>query len=251
MVYPHRFKRFAEVVQRIAVLGEDEQLAPPIAQFLELGPFQAGFEGVQLGVGSVVADLPGLGEQFLQGGDFRPQLIEVGGGGELIRELVSLGVVEIVLVLLAVGQAALQLGKAAGSLGGRQVFEFLEERPAGVPAGGGSTRRWPSSNWPSRRWSTVRARATLACRLPARLRQELVDVGGDRLVEVVLLHVQLEGDRVRVPVGKEPPAAQVAEVFLEPAERPRAIGAELEDVAADLGGLASDAVRFGEQVRSR
>ena len=37
-----------KVIQRIPVLGEDEQFAPPVAQFLEFGPLQAKrFEGQQ------------------------------------------------------------------------------------------------------------------------------------------------------------------------------------------------------------
>ena len=51
-----------------------------------------------------------------------------------------------------------------------------------------------------------------------------------------------------VPVGEKPPAPQVAEVFLQAPQRPRAIRAEPEDVAADLRRLVADAVRFGKQV---
>ena len=56
----------------------------------------------------------------------------------------------------------------------------------------------------SRRWRTVRARATLDRRWPVCCGQELVDVGRDGLVEVVLLAVELERDGDRVPVGEEP-----------------------------------------------
>ena len=173
-----------------------------------------------------------------------------GGGSELVRELVSLGVVEVVFVLLPVGQAALQLGEPAGPLGRRQVFEILEQglllfQPAANRLVDGHRRTGEASLEDRPRQGNARLPSA------ARLRQELVDVGGNGLVEVVLLNVQLESDRVRVPVGEKPPATQVAEVFLEPAECPRAIGAEFEDVAADLGCLASHPVRLGEQVRSR
>ena len=53
---------------------------------------------------------------------------------------------------------------------------------------------------------------------------------------------------MRVPVGEEPAAPQVAEVFLEPPQRPGAVRAEPEDVAANLGRLVADPVRLGEQV---
>ena len=41
--------------------------------------------------------------------------------------MIALGFVEVVLVLLGVGQAALELGKAAGALRGRQIFEVGQE----------------------------------------------------------------------------------------------------------------------------
>ena len=53
---------------------------------------------------------------------------------------------------------------------------------------------------------------------------------------------------MRVPVGEQPPAPHVREVFLQPPQRPRAIRAEPENVAADLRRLVADAVRFGKQV---
>ena len=178
---------FAEVVQRVAVLGEDEQLAPAVLEFLELGALQARLEGGELRVRRVVADTRGPGREVLEGGDFRSELVQPDGGRELVDKLVALGVVQVVLVLLGVGQAALQLGQSrgrAGPAGGLRV-------PSSRSCCRSSRRRIDS--WmaivelASRRWKTVRARATLACSPAARLREELVDVGGDRLVEVVLL----------------------------------------------------------------
>ena len=58
------------------MLGEDEQLAPAVAQFLELGPLQARFQGGELRVGRVVAHPPCLGQEILQRRDFRLQLVQ-------------------------------------------------------------------------------------------------------------------------------------------------------------------------------
>ena len=68
---------------------------------------------------------------------------------------------------------------------------------------------------------------------PAGLRQELVDVCGDRLVETILLRVQMEGNGLHVTVGKEPPAVHIAQVFLQPPQGPRALWPQPQDVAAD------------------
>ena len=110
------------------MLREDEQLAAPVAEFLEFGPLQARLERVQLRVGSVVADLPGLAREVLGGRRF-PSGVDRGLGRKCtsISELVSLRIVEVVFVLFHVVQAALQLGQPAGSLGRRQVFEILEQ----------------------------------------------------------------------------------------------------------------------------
>ena len=163
-------------------------------------------------------------------------------------KLVALGVVEVVLVLLDVGQAALQLGQPAGTLGGRQVFQFLQQvllpfEPAAdrLVDGHRRTGESPLEDGPGQ--GHARLLAT------ARLREELVDVGGDRLVEVVLLRrFSLNATVCACRSGNSRRPSQVAEVFLQPPQRPRAIRAEPEDVAADLGRLVADAVRLGEQV---
>ena len=229
------------------MLGEDEELPPPAAQFMELGPLQAGLEGVQLGIEGVVADLAGLGQEFLEGGDFRAEMIQVRGRRELVDELVTFGVVQVVLVLLPVGDAALQLGQSARPLGRRQILQLGEEvlLPLG-PAADRLVDRHRRARQPSLKDGAREGDARLPA--AARLRQELVDVGGDRLVQIILLGVQLEGDRVRVPVREEPPAPEVAEVLLEPPERPWAVRAEPEDVPADLRRLPADPMRLGEQI---
>ena len=75
----------------------------------------------------MVAHAAGLGQQFLQGRDLGPELVQPDGGRELIGQLVALGVVEVVLFLLDVGEAALQLGQPPRPLGRRQVFKLLQQ----------------------------------------------------------------------------------------------------------------------------
>src|SRR5262245_50360117 len=84
--------------------------------------------------------------------------------------------------------------------------------------------------------------------LPCSLREELVDVGGDRLVEVELFVVQLERDRVCMPIGEQPLAGEVPEVLLEAAQSPGAIGAEPQDVPPDLASGFTQLVRLWKQV---
>ena len=59
------FQIVAKVFQRVAVLGEDEQLAAAVGQFLELGAREAFFKGGQFGVFGLVAHAAGAGKQFL------------------------------------------------------------------------------------------------------------------------------------------------------------------------------------------
>ena len=76
----------------------------------------------------LVAHSAGAGEQFLERDDFSAELIQFKRSGELVGQVVALGFVKVVLVLLGVGQAALQLGETAGALRGRQVFQLCQER---------------------------------------------------------------------------------------------------------------------------
>ena len=159
------FQRLTQVIQRIAVLGEDEQLAPPVAQFLEFGPLQASLECGELRIRRVVTHTPGMREEIVQGRDFGAKLVKARRRGELVHELVALGVVEVVLILLHVGDAALQLGQPARPLGGWQILQL------GKKVCCFSKRRRIDSKMAivelaSRRWKTVRARATLACLRP-------------------------------------------------------------------------------------
>lgn len=75
-----------------------------------------------------VTDASGLRDQFLERGNLRAQLVEFGGDGEFVRQLVALGLVEVVLVLLcSLHNAALELSQTASALGGRERFEFFQQ----------------------------------------------------------------------------------------------------------------------------
>jgi hypothetical protein len=80
------------------------------------------------------------------------------------------------------------------------------------------------------------------------LRQELVDVGRDCLVEVVLLAVQAESNGVGKAVRKQAASIEVLEIFFEAAKRPGAIRAEPENVPSYLAGLVRKPMWFWEKV---
>ena len=244
------FQMVAQVIQRVAVFGENEQLAAAVGQFLELGPRQAFLKRGEFGIVGLVAHAAGAGKQFLQRGDFGAELVEFNRGGELVGQLVALGFVEVVLILLGVGHAALQLGEPAGALRGRQVFQFVQQRlllfetaADGFENGQRRTGQAALQDGAGERDALLLAAAGL--------RQELVDVGGDGLVEVVFLAVQPERDGVGVAVGKQALALHVLQVFLQPAQRPRAIRAEAENVAADFAGLVAEPRAVREKGRGQ
>ena len=83
---------------------------------------------------------------------------------------------------------------------------------------------------------------------PGGLRQKLVDVGRDRLVDGVLLGSEVEADRSDVTVGEQPAPVQVSQVLLQSAERPRTVFAEAKDIAADALGLLAGAMWFGKEI---
>ena len=80
------------------------------------------------------------------------------------------------------------------------------------------------------------------------LRQKLVDVRRDRLVDRELLRPEFEADGVHVPVGEQSAAMQVLQVFLQPPERPRTIRAKPQNVAANLPGYLTESMWLGEQI---
>ena len=107
---------FLEVVERVAVLGEDEKFAAAILEFGELGFGQAFLSAVSLESRAPVAHAAGLLGEFLEGGDFGAELVEFDGGGEFVNQQVAVGIVKVVFILLRVGDAALELGKTLGAL---------------------------------------------------------------------------------------------------------------------------------------
>ena len=87
-----------------------------------------------------------------------------------------------------------------------------------------------------------------SCVLPLACGHELVDVGGDRLVEIVFVVVEHEGDGVAWRSGKSRWPSMSLQVFLEPAQRPRAIGAQGANVAADFDAVSPSRCGSGKQV---
>ena len=47
----------------------------------------------------MVADAPGLGQEILEGGYLGTELVQPDGGGELVGELITLSIIQVVLVL--------------------------------------------------------------------------------------------------------------------------------------------------------
>ena len=80
------------------------------------------------------------------------------------------------------------------------------------------------------------------------LGHELVDIGRDRLVEVVFLARDLERHGDRVAIREEPAALQILQVFLEPAQCPGAVGTKAEDVLVNVGRLGAETVRLREEI---
>jgi hypothetical protein len=73
--------------------------------------------------------------------------------------------------------------------------------------------------------------------LPSLLGNELVNIRGNALVEIVLVIVKVECDGMRVPIGEEPLPVRISEVFLEATQTPWRILAEFENVLSYFSGL--------------
>ncbi len=98
--------------------------------------------------------------------------------------------------------AALELGEPAGALGRRQVFQFLEQLLLLFEAAAdGLENGHRGAGKPALEDGAGEGDAGFLA--AAGLGQELVDVGGDRLVEVVFVAAQFESDGMGVAVGKE------------------------------------------------
>jgi hypothetical protein len=80
------------------------------------------------------------------------------------------------------------------------------------------------------------------------LRQKLVNVSRDCFIKVVFFPIQPAGHRMRMPIGEEAVPAEVPQVFLQSAQRPRAVWTQLENVPTDLSRLVTYAARLREEV---
>ena len=110
------FEMVPQVVQRVAVLGKDEQLAPSVLQLLELRPLQALAQRDELGVAAVFAHPADARRQVPERRHLGPDLIQFEGRGGFADERVTGGLIEIVLFLLRVGYPAGDLCKPLGPL---------------------------------------------------------------------------------------------------------------------------------------
>ena len=229
------------------VFGEEQELAAPVLQLLELRSLHALAQGDQLRIAPALPDPLHPGHQLAKLGKLGAELVQLGGGGRLVDEHVAGGFIEVVFVLLGVRQPALQLREPARPLGGRKTFEFAEQVVELFPAAAERLAdRVRRARETALEHGAGQRDAVLAA--PRRLRQELVDVGRHRLVDGVLVRPEFEADGLNMAIRKQASAAHVLQVFLQPPERPGAVLSELEDVAADAAGRLAETVRLGEQV---
>ena len=237
----------AQVRQRVTMFGEDQELAPAVAEFVELCLGQAVAQSGQLRVVGMVANAATLSGQIVQRGDLGPKLVEFKGVGELVGQVIAGLLIKVVFFLLHVGQPALELREVPAALGGGKLLKFVQQAllllkapPQRLGNGHRGTGQAALED------STDQGDAGL---LPAAcLGQELVDIGRDRLVEVVFLPVEPEHHCVGMAVREQPAAVQVLDVLLETTESPGAVRAQPEDVCADLTGLVAQAMGLGKEV---
>ena len=118
---------FPQVIQRVPVLREDEELAAAVLQFVELRPRQAFAQGDQLGIAPAVADAADPRRHVAERGDFGPELVQFDCRRRTVDQLVAGVLIQIALVLLRVGEPAGELRKPFRALGRRKSFQFLDE----------------------------------------------------------------------------------------------------------------------------
>ena len=92
----------AEVVQRVAVLREHQQLAAAVPQLLEIGPRQTVAQGYQLGVATALADTGNPVSQVAKCGDLGSKLIQFDGSRGVVRKAIPCRLVQIVFILFGV-----------------------------------------------------------------------------------------------------------------------------------------------------
>ena len=118
-----------EVDERVAVLGEDQQLAAAILDLGQLGTLQALAQRGELGLLADIDGLLRLDDELLQSRDFDPQLIECLGHDDAFQRdglLLVVGVVEILLRVEAVDQP--QLGELGCALVWWQRLDLMDLR---------------------------------------------------------------------------------------------------------------------------
>lgn len=135
-------------------------------------------------------------------------LVELHGRRRLVDERLAGGVVQIVLVLLGIDQPARHLGQPPRPPGRRERLQLIDE-VRGLRAA--AERRFVDG---ARRADETALKdgphgGHAVLPFPGRLRQELVDVRGDRLVDGVLLRSEAEADRADMAIGEQTPSVHV------------------------------------------
>src|SRR5882757_8613684 len=99
------------MIQGVAVLSKNEQSAPAVFQFIELGFRQAIAKRGEFGIGGVLAHAACLSQQIPKYNNFGPELVQFNRYREFVGQEIALGIVKIVFILLDVSEAALNLCK--------------------------------------------------------------------------------------------------------------------------------------------
>ena len=125
---------FLQVVQRIPVFRENEELAAAVLQFVEFRPRQAFAQCDQLGVAPAVADAADARCYLAERCNLSPELVQLHCRRCTVDQLVAGVLIQITLVRLRVGESTGELRKPLPSLGWSEALQFLDEicelRPA-------------------------------------------------------------------------------------------------------------------------
>ena len=116
----------ADVVHRVPVFCEDQELPAAVLEFVKLGLGQTPAQRRQFGVGCLLPYPPCLLQQVVEGSDLPPELLQLQCRRVFVDQGVSFGVIKVVFVALGVVEAALDRGQPLRPLRGRQTLQLLQ-----------------------------------------------------------------------------------------------------------------------------